>query len=128
MTTRGHLSEGRKRILAAEQDYKCAICQHQLPSCWQLDHKVPLHLGGSNHVENFQVLCGSCHDSKSQREMIEYHEAKRRERILRKRLNNKPSETNMSKFFDSNSESFIGTESFGDFLEKFRFVPASWST
>ncbi len=128
MTTRGHLSEGRKRILAAEQSYKCAICQNQLPHCWQIDHRIPLHLGGSNEISNLQVLCANCHQKKSTLEMIEYHERKRLERLEAEKERKRLAETKTSKFFEPTSEEFIGTESFGDFLEKFRFVPASWST
>lgn len=36
--------------------------------------------------------------------------------------------TQSSRYFDPLSVDFIGTESFGDFLDKFRFAIPSWSS
>ncbi|MCP1646981.1 5-methylcytosine-specific restriction endonuclease McrA [Pseudomonas nitroreducens] len=38
------------------------------PSGFELDHKVPLYLGGADTEENCQILCcgpGNCHDRKT---------------------------------------------------------------
>lgn len=44
---------------------------HQLvwrTSNLELDHIIPLHLGGSNECENLQLLCRECHRGKTTRE------------------------------------------------------------
>lgn len=114
-THRIKLTEAKKRRIAAKQGYLCASCKNVLPSTWNLDHLVPLHLGGSNSLSNFQVLCPNCHADKSQRELIVIGEEKRAQ------------STQSSRYFDPLSVDFIGTESIGDFFDKFRFAPPSWS-
>lgn len=39
-----------------------------LTSNLELDHIIPLHLGGSNDCENLQLLCTDCHKTKTIRE------------------------------------------------------------
>lgn len=48
----------------------CAECQKQgrVRAATQVDHKVPLHLGGSEDRSNLQGLCDDCHDLKSAQE------------------------------------------------------------
>jgi len=54
------------RIVGARQGWKCNGCGEILPAMHHLDHVVPLWKGGSNNIENnAQVLCGSCHTTKS---------------------------------------------------------------
>jgi len=46
----------------------CAECDAQLDlgiSWWELDHCIPVALGGSNRADNLQVLCGHCHKAKT---------------------------------------------------------------
>ena len=65
-------SDVTKRIIAHNQQYKCvgSVCAgHQLlPQTWEVDHIVPLHLGGSNQMSNLQLLCPNCHALKTQTE------------------------------------------------------------
>ncbi len=50
------------------QDYTCAVCGERLEQAGaELDHKVPIHLGGSNHVSNFQATHRACNRSRSYR-------------------------------------------------------------
>ena len=59
------------KIVAARQNWCCAHCQKLLPSTFELDHVVALHLGGSNDFEtNSAALCNGCHAIKTQKEMI----------------------------------------------------------
>ena len=37
---------------------------------YEIDHRVPLHLGGSNAFENLDLLCWRCHEEKTMRERI----------------------------------------------------------
>ena len=66
------------KIIAAKQQWRCAHCDELLPSTFELDHIVPLHLGGSNDFEtNSAVLCNFCHATKTQKEMIELTKMRR---------------------------------------------------
>lgn len=65
---RKYWTEVTKRRVAATQQFKCALCRNMLDEVWAADHKVPLHLGGSNAVSNCQILCPLCHARKTQQE------------------------------------------------------------
>lgn len=71
------LTPAQKQRLAFQQQYLCAICAVLLPSTWQVDHKIPLHQGGSNEWHNLQILCPLCHAEKTQVEAIEREMLKR---------------------------------------------------
>lgn len=43
----------------------CAVCGSDYKTC--IDHKVPLARGGSNDIENLQVLCEPCNLHKGAR-------------------------------------------------------------
>ena len=45
----------------------CAKCALKITpgKRWDLDHVIPLSLGGSNDVTNLQVLCHVCHTQKT---------------------------------------------------------------
>ena len=73
--TPGHTTQTRKRItghqmkvVGAGNGWRCALCRIQLKSDFQVDHIIPLHLGGSHSIDNFQPLCPSCHGKKNSRE------------------------------------------------------------
>lgn len=62
----------RVRLRIAErQGDQCALCTRafspKLPI--QIDHKVPLILGGLNRESNLQAVCPYCHKAKSASEM-----------------------------------------------------------
>ena len=69
-----HLIKARLIRRAKNQ---CQGCGYQFPlylhphqlarvsGAFELDHKIPLCLGGDNSESNFQVLCLPCHDGKS---------------------------------------------------------------
>ena len=59
------LSEREKKIVAYRQQYKCAGCGCLLPPTHQIDHIVPLALGGTNGLTNLQALCVRCHVRKT---------------------------------------------------------------
>jgi len=56
----------RDRI-ALRDEYTCRQCGH-ITAHGEVDHIVPLHLGGRESDENRQWLCKRCHDVKSERE------------------------------------------------------------
>jgi len=83
--------------VAAAQGFACAHCRQLLGPVWAADHRVPLHLGGTNAKSNCQILCPDCHARKTQQEMIDAHD--RRREVAR----------GQSKYWDEHSESFMFT-------------------
>jgi len=59
------VSETKKKYVASQQNWKCGECQEQLKATFQVDHKVDLQFGGSNHVTNLLALCTECHAQKT---------------------------------------------------------------
>jgi hypothetical protein len=75
------LSEAHKKIVAANNGWKCNACGCVLPPSFQIDHVVPLWQGGADTIENSQSLCGTCHANKTQRESIERSRLAREARV-----------------------------------------------
>ena len=50
------VSETKKKYVAANQNWKCGKCQCQLPAWFEIDHKIRLEHGGSNHIDNLVAL------------------------------------------------------------------------
>jgi hypothetical protein len=59
------VSESKKKFVAAQQQWKCAMCSNMLDATFEVDHKVDLQFGGSNHVSNLAALCPNCHRKKT---------------------------------------------------------------
>lgn len=57
--------------VAARQEWKCNECKATLPSSFEIDHVIPLHLDGAHDASNMVALCRNCHGAKSQQERIE---------------------------------------------------------
>jgi len=64
-TTKRSVSESKKKYVAANQNWKCGNCQQVLDATFEIDHKVDLQYGGSNHVSNLEALCRNCHGQKT---------------------------------------------------------------
>lgn len=64
-TTKRSVSETKKKYVASQQNWKCGHCEEQLKATFQVDHKVDLRYGGSNHVSNLVALCTECHAQKT---------------------------------------------------------------
>ena len=65
------------KILLARQKGRCVYCRRELGESYQVDHRMPLALGGSNNLDNLQALCKRCnlkkhakHPDQFAREMI----------------------------------------------------------
>lgn len=63
--TKRSVSETKKKWVASQQGWKCNHCSNQLPAWFEVDHKVRLEYGGSNHVDNLEALCRDCHGKKT---------------------------------------------------------------
>ena len=60
----------QKHVLFGEQEGKCAGCKILFPfPNLTIDHVVPKSRGGTDHLENLQLLCGACNSIKGDREM-----------------------------------------------------------
>ena len=57
---------------AARAGWQCFRCGELVDSFYEIDHHVPLHLGGSNEPENLVLLCLGCHRDKTQEEMLAF--------------------------------------------------------
>lgn len=63
--TKRSVSETKKKFVASRQNWKCGDCQEQLSAWFEVDHKLRLEYGGSNHIDNLVALCRECHGRKT---------------------------------------------------------------
>ena len=63
-TTKRCVSESKKYV-AAKQEWKCGYCSGLLDETYEVDHKVDLQYGGTNHVTNLIAACPNCHRKKT---------------------------------------------------------------
>ena len=59
------VSETKKKFVAASQHWQCGHCSNELSAWFEVDHKLKLEDGGSNHVDNLVALCRECHGKKT---------------------------------------------------------------
>lgn len=57
------MSRRIRPIILEQDDFTCQICG-DTDGPLEIDHIVPLALGGTNDIENLQVLCRSCNRRK----------------------------------------------------------------
>ena len=62
------VSEVTKKRVAYSQAWRCKTCETLLPPSFQVDHVMPLAVGGSNLPGNLAALCPNCHAEKTQNE------------------------------------------------------------
>jgi hypothetical protein len=58
------VSETKKKYVASQQGWKCNMCDEMLNATFEVDHKIDLQYGGTNHVTNLHALCVNCHKNK----------------------------------------------------------------
>ena len=68
--TKRSVSETKKKYVASNQNWKCGDCGEQLTAWYEVDHKLRLEYGGSNHIDNLVALCRDCHGKKTTMENL----------------------------------------------------------
>lgn len=57
--------KGTKRTLLRRQSYVCTYCgQRRISRSFEIDHMTPVIRGGSNDMDNLQVICRPCNQRK----------------------------------------------------------------
>ena len=75
------LTGHEKRVVAARDGWTCGMCHEMLDATYEVDHIIPLHRGGADHVDNCWALHTECHKKKTQREEIERVRADQTRRV-----------------------------------------------
>ena len=58
-----------KHVLFGRQEGRCGGCRMDFPfKIFEVDHVVPQSRGGTDHIDNLQLLCGSCNRIKGDRD------------------------------------------------------------
>jgi 5-methylcytosine-specific restriction endonuclease McrA len=65
------VSETKKKYVASQQQWKCNKCASQLTHTFEVDHKIDLRYGGTNHVSNLVALCRNCHGEKTMQDKLQ---------------------------------------------------------
>jgi hypothetical protein len=68
-----HTAEEIAKLLK-KQNGLCTGCKKDIKTSYTVDHIVPLIRGGSNRIENIQLMCKSCNCSKGAKDMQEFLE------------------------------------------------------
>ena len=68
--SRTSLTEAKKKIIASKQSWMCNSCTRMLPPTYEIDHILPVALGGNNGSKNLQALCKACHSLKTQQDLV----------------------------------------------------------
>lgn len=63
------------RLLGLQRN-KCAVCRSDVSSGYHIDHVYPLSKGGTNVIENLQILCPACNLSKSAKHPIDFMQSR----------------------------------------------------
>jgi 5-methylcytosine-specific restriction enzyme A len=77
---KGHSQSDRRAILKSG-DGKCHICSGPITGDWEVEHVIPLAMGGSDELANKRPAHAKCHRSKTNADLGNLAKAKRREAI-----------------------------------------------
>jgi 5-methylcytosine-specific restriction endonuclease McrA len=72
----GDLSPGLENKLFELQKGKCACCRKPLGGNFQLDHIMPIALGGKNEDSNIQLLTSRCNKQKHAKHPVDFMQSK----------------------------------------------------
>ena len=58
-----------RHVLFGQQEGRCNGCKTEFPfRAFEVDHVIPQARGGTDHIENLQLLCGHCNRTKGDRD------------------------------------------------------------
>jgi len=63
--TKRSVSGTKKKFVASRQAWRCGGCNELLKASFEVDHKIRLADGGSNHADNLIAYCRECHGDKT---------------------------------------------------------------
>jgi 5-methylcytosine-specific restriction endonuclease McrA len=63
----GRRAQARADRIKLRDQWTCQACQ-KVTTQLEVDHRIPMSLGGSDEDDNLQSLCIPCHEAKSRRE------------------------------------------------------------
>ena len=67
---RKKISPVLKWRLASDQKFMCKLCDTMLGDDVEVDHIIPIFLGGNNTMSNLQVIHSRCHSRKTYIETV----------------------------------------------------------
>ncbi len=67
------VSPAMKKKVAAGAQWKCVTCKQIVDFMYEIDHILPLAMGGTNDFNNLQLLCQTCHKKKTLEENTEFN-------------------------------------------------------
>lgn len=70
----GGISADEIRAIVKRQKGRCVVCSKRAKL--EMDHVMPLALGGSGHRHNFQGLCRSCNAKKNAKHPIDFNRSR----------------------------------------------------
>ncbi len=59
------VTDSTKKLVASNQQWRCAICHCILDETYEVDHIIPLYKNGSNEIDNLMALDPICHRKKT---------------------------------------------------------------
>lgn len=62
--TRVRIPQGVRNLILRRDGYRCMACGEDDRTLLQIDHRVPVALGGGNDPDNLRVLCAICNRRK----------------------------------------------------------------
>ena len=68
----GRYSPDDVMALLGAQNWRCQYCCTELTDKWEVDHKVPLILGGANGKDNICIACVSCNRQKNAMTAVDF--------------------------------------------------------
>ncbi len=60
-----YVSVRQTKLILTRQKCKCNLCKNDLDMGLEMDHIIEIADGGTNDDENYQALCGNCHNLKT---------------------------------------------------------------
>lgn len=67
-----NVSQKLKKVVASAQEWKCHKCYQLLDANYEIDHIIPLYMGGDNTKNNLQALCRNCHGHKTTEDALSH--------------------------------------------------------